>query len=112
MGLRIIDGGTPKRVTKENASQRISVFVQHMRSIEQSMSMVVRMAEALGWDELTTRSKKNHREILDTLTYVKRYHKVIVSGIQKKNKEPQLSLVSDVKGGRNIAKEKMDNPED
>lgn len=98
MDLRVIDGGTPKRVTKENASERISIFVQHMRSIEQSMSMIMRMAEALGWSELTIRSKKNHHGILDTLTYVKRYHKEIVSGVQKKNKEPQLSLVVGNKG--------------
>jgi len=95
MDLKVINGGTSKKLKKEDIVERVNVFVQHMRSIEQSMNMVIKMAESLDWGELLNRAKKNHHGIIDTLGYIKKYKKDIIYGIQKENKIPQLVIAVD-----------------
>jgi len=105
MDLTVIDGGSPKKIKKKDADGRLAVFVDHMRSIEQSMSMVARMAEQIGWDELTKRALNNHRGILDTLGYVKHYRKQIIENLQ--SNVPNLQSIP---GGK-LEGEKTDESE-
>jgi len=93
MDLTIIEGGSPKKIDKKNAAERLSVFVQHMRSLEQSISMLRRMAEGIEWSELTKRANANHKGILDTLSYVKHYQKQIIVNLEKKNRIPNLRQI-------------------
>lgn len=100
MDLKVINGGTSKKLKKEDIVERVNVFVQHIRSIEQSVNMVIKMAESLDWGELLSRVKENHHGMIDTLGYVKKYKKDIIHEVQKENKIPQLVIAVDNTKGK------------
>lgn len=93
MDLKIIQGGAPNRLTKEQAAQKLDIFLDHMRSIEKNISVVVQMTDTFEFAALSKRARENHRNILDTLKYVKHRRKTIIHSIQTKSKEANLKLV-------------------
>lgn len=96
--MTIIDGGSPVKplVTKKDAADRIKVFVSHLKAIENSVSMVKRMAENMGWPELAKMAGENHKGLLDTLSYVKNYEKKITSNLVTEPKKNHLELIHSV----------------
>lgn len=97
MPLKIIKGGgKPTGPTQEQIEQKINMFIGQMREMENSISVVKRMAESINWNTLDQRLTVCHRNILDTLGYVKRTAKEFVEnkGIPKVD----LSLIIDNEG--------------
>jgi len=94
--FQILNGGSPRKegLTEEVAIERLKVFVQHMRAIENSISMVKRMAENMKWNELSKRASDNHKGLLDTLHYVKTHQKQIVANMATKSSGEHLTLIS------------------
>ncbi|MCK5617659.1 hypothetical protein KAR91_88155 [Candidatus Pacearchaeota archaeon] len=93
MDLKVIQGGAPNKLSKEQAQQKLTVFLDHMRNIERNISVVVQMADTFEFPELSKRARENHRGLLDTLKYVKNRRKEIINAIQTKCKEPNLKLL-------------------
>ncbi len=96
MDMTIIKGGSSKKkslITKDDAAEQIKIFVQHLRAIENSVSMVQRMAENLNWPELADMAKENHKGLLNTLKYTKKCEKKIANNLVTKPKKNHLSLV-------------------
>ena len=91
MDFKVIKGGSSS-VTKKKIEEQINVFVQHMRAIEQSVSMVEKMARSIDWEELHNRAAQNHDSILQTLRYVKKHYKEIINKDQQKKPDIQVAV--------------------
>lgn len=92
MDLKVIEGGMPKNVMSEDqAKEKLLIFIQHLRTIENHISMVNRISQSIKWDELSNRTNEAHKKILDTLGYVKRTQKEII-GNMVRNK-PDLHII-------------------
>jgi len=94
MTLKVISGGgKPTGQSRDQIQQKLNVFVGQMRQIENSISVVKRMAETMKWDALDTRLTVCHRNILDTLGFVKRSAKDFLEN--KGVPRPELAIVVD-----------------
>jgi len=97
MDLKVIKGGGQTKIERQKVVEQVEVFKQHLRSIEESIVLVARMAETMGWDELLLRIKLNHHGILDTLGYIKKNQKEIITELKTKYKEPSLEVFNNEK---------------
>lgn len=94
MTFEIIDGGkskSPKNKSVTNKTEQLKMFVQHMRSIETSIASVKTMAIKLDWHELNVMLIACHKQIIDTLGYVKKTS--TASGIKPTPKKNFLKLI-------------------
>jgi len=95
MAFQIIDGGKSKvkDTVKDtvNKEEQLKMFIQHMRTIESSIASVKTMAIKIDWHELNVMLISCHKQILDTLKYVKETG--TSSGIKTNVKKNHLKII-------------------
>ena len=70
------------------------MFIFHMRQIENAISVVTKNAEKYEWKELSDKCKFCHKQINDTLAYVKKeYKNKFNKRVNDLYKKKQLSLI-------------------
>lgn len=96
----IIDGGSPespeeKKRKADQEIEQLQVFVGHMRSVENSISAIKNIALKMKWYELDSRLNECHRQIVDTLSFVKRSSKAkkVLKGNLDKPIKPKFTIL-------------------
>ncbi len=94
MSFKIIDGGGEVKhlgPSREQIETKLKVFTAHMRQIENAISVTKKMAQTMKWDELDKRLVVCHKDILNTLGFIKRSSKEFMP--KRKKLPPSMSLV-------------------
>ncbi len=91
MKFKIIEGGSPHRISKKDASEKFDIFLNKMRDIEKNISIIVQLSNTFNFPILSKKAKDNHQNILNTLSYVKNRKKSILNSIQN---SPKLTIIT------------------
>ena len=85
MELKVLDGKKePIEIRKKKLMKKVEqlkYFVSHMRTLETSIASIKVMASKIEWVELDERLSECHKNILDTLSFVKNSTKQNKQGI-------------------------------
>ena len=98
MELKVLDGKKdPPEIRKKQLMKKIEqlkYFVSHMRTLETSIASIKVMTSKIEWVELDEKLAECHKNILDTLSFVK--------NSTKQNKQGLLDLESPIKKSNHL----------